>query len=230
MGGPAPAHQPHREGPLRDAVDAGRGACYGGAARTGVPTPRSRPRQLPPDAMDPGPGGTRDHRRCRRVRRWWSPDAGAPRSRRSLPCRGDGPVLVSAARAGAGGRCGQRARRRLAQRVATGGVAAGTALAERLGLSWSTTMAAELANEASSAQVKAEQLHNFDRPPAAVAEEWRSKLSNVETERIEDVTKQTRARLESARVRLSPPDAGGGPWHPGRCSRMQRAALLRGPE
>ncbi len=95
--------------------------------------------------------------------------------------------------------------------LATGGVAAGTALAERLGLSWSTTMAAELANEASSAPVKAEQLHNFDRPPAAVAEEWRSKLSNVETERIEDVTKQTRARLESARVRLSPPDAGGGP-------------------
>jgi hypothetical protein len=94
--------------------------------------------------------------------------------------------------------------------LATGGVAAGSALAERLGLSWSPTMEAELASEAGSAAVRPEQLHNFDRAPAAVAEEWRSKLSTSETETIEAVTQQTRARLDSARIRLGRPDAGSG--------------------
>ena len=88
--------------------------------------------------------------------------------------------------------------------LATGGVAAGETLAKRLGLSWSPAMAAELSNEAPRAQVKSEQLHNFDRAPAAVAEEWRAKLTNAEIERIEVVTEGTRARLQAARLTLSP--------------------------
>lgn len=89
--------------------------------------------------------------------------------------------------------------------LATGGVVAGETLATRLGLSWSPAMAEELSNEAPSAPVKSEQLHNFDRAPAAVAEEWRAKLTSPETERIEAVTEGTRARLEAVRLTLSPP-------------------------
>jgi hypothetical protein len=88
--------------------------------------------------------------------------------------------------------------------LATGGVTAGETLAGRLGLSWSPAMAEELSNEAPTAPVRSEQLHNFDRAPAAVAEEWRAKLTSAEIERIEGVTEGTRARLESARLTLSP--------------------------
>jgi hypothetical protein len=86
--------------------------------------------------------------------------------------------------------------------LATGGVVAGSTLAERLGLRWSPAMAEELSNEAPSAPVRTEQLHNFDRAPAAVAEEWRAKLTSLDIERIEAVTERTRARLESDRIAL----------------------------
>jgi hypothetical protein len=86
--------------------------------------------------------------------------------------------------------------------LATGGVAAGSTLAERLGLTWSPAMAEELSNETLSIPVRSEQLHNFDRAPALVAEEWRGKLDTADVERIEAVTRRTRAHLESARFAL----------------------------
>jgi hypothetical protein len=47
------------------------------------------------------------------------------------------------------------------------------------------------------------QPHNVDRAPAAVAEEWRSKLADGETERIEHVSRETLAKVEATRTRLS---------------------------
>jgi hypothetical protein len=87
--------------------------------------------------------------------------------------------------------------------LATGGVEAGRVLAERLGLTWSSAMATELSKESSGSVAPATQLHNFDRAPAAVAEEWRSRLDDEEIERVEQVSAKTLARLERARLRLS---------------------------
>ncbi len=87
--------------------------------------------------------------------------------------------------------------------LATGGVEAGRALAEQLELTWSPAMAAELSKEASGRAVPAAQLHNFDRAPAAVAEEWRSRLDDEEIETVANVSAETLARLEQARLHLS---------------------------
>jgi len=87
--------------------------------------------------------------------------------------------------------------------LAAGGVEAGRALAGRLGLAWSQAMSAEFSKESSSGPVDATQLHNFDRAPAAVAEEWRSKLADVDVERIERVASGTLAKVEAARTRLT---------------------------
>jgi hypothetical protein len=86
--------------------------------------------------------------------------------------------------------------------LASGGEAAGRALADRLGLHWSAAMAAELTKESPRTSVVASQLHNFDRAPAAVAEEWRSKLSDQEVEAVEQVSAATLARLEAVRFRF----------------------------
>jgi hypothetical protein len=87
--------------------------------------------------------------------------------------------------------------------LATGGVEAGRVLAARLGLEWSPAMTAELSKESSGGAVESAQLHNFDRAPAAVAEEWRSKLADGETERIEQVSAETLAKVAAARIRLT---------------------------
>jgi hypothetical protein len=89
--------------------------------------------------------------------------------------------------------------------LAGGGVAAGRALATRLGLAWSPAMAAELSREASGQAVVAAQLHNFDRAPAAVAQEWRAQLDHDEIARVERVSARTLAKVERARLRLSAP-------------------------
>jgi hypothetical protein len=86
--------------------------------------------------------------------------------------------------------------------LAAGGVAAGRSLAARLELEWSPAMSAELSKESSAGAVPAGQLHNFDRAPATVAEEWRTKLADHETELVERVAGPTLARLEAARFRL----------------------------
>ena len=87
--------------------------------------------------------------------------------------------------------------------LASGGEEAGRALADRLGLRWSAAMAAELTKESSRATVSAARLHNFDRAPAAVAEEWRTKLEDGETDAIEQVSAGTFAKVEAARFRLT---------------------------
>ena len=87
--------------------------------------------------------------------------------------------------------------------LASGGEAAGRALAQRLGLTWSPAMTAELTKESSVGKVSATQLHNFDRAPAAVADEWRAKLSDAETDAIEQVSADTLAKVEVARLRLT---------------------------
>ncbi len=87
--------------------------------------------------------------------------------------------------------------------LASGGEEAGRTLADRLGLGWSAGMAAELTKESSRATVSAARLHNFDRAPAAVAEEWRTKLEDGETDAIEQVSAGTFAKVEAARFRLT---------------------------
>lgn len=89
--------------------------------------------------------------------------------------------------------------------LASGGDLAGRTLANRLGLAWSPAMSSELTKEAStvtSASVVTTRLHNFDRSPAAVADEWRTKLLDADTEAIERVTADTMAKVDSARLRL----------------------------
>jgi hypothetical protein len=86
--------------------------------------------------------------------------------------------------------------------LAAGGEEAGRALADRLRLRWSAAMAAELTKESSQATVGA-RLHNFDRAPAAVAEEWRTQLEDGETDAIEQVSAATLAKVEAARFRLT---------------------------
>lgn len=90
--------------------------------------------------------------------------------------------------------------------LAAGGPDAGRVLAERLGLTWSSEMAAELSKEPAGHTVPGAQLHNFDRAPAAVADEWRNRLEAEEIERVEQVSAETLARLEQARLRLSEVD------------------------
>lgn len=90
--------------------------------------------------------------------------------------------------------------------LATGGEPAGRTLADRLGLAWSPAMSAELTKEASvasSGSVVATRLHNFDRSPAAVADEWRTLLSDSDTDAIEQVTADTLAKVHATRLRLT---------------------------
>lgn len=86
--------------------------------------------------------------------------------------------------------------------LATGGAGAGQVLAERLGLTWSPAMAAELSKESSGHSATTGQLHNFDRSPAAVAEEWRTRLDDEEIRLVERVSADTLARLDEARLHL----------------------------
>jgi hypothetical protein len=87
--------------------------------------------------------------------------------------------------------------------LAAGGEHAGRLLADRLGLSWSSGMAAELSREAAAGRVDAGQLHNLERAPSAVAEEWRSKLDADEIDLVERVSARTLTRVEAARLRLA---------------------------
>ena len=88
------------------------------------------------------------------------------------------------------------------QELAAGGAPAGRELAAALGLTWTAAMAAELSKEAGGAASQ-ERLHNFDRAPAQVAEEWRSRLTSDEIEAIEAVTDGTMRKLEAVRLPLT---------------------------
>ncbi len=90
------------------------------------------------------------------------------------------------------------------EELAAGGTAAGLRLFDTLGLSWGKEAAAEMAKEsANSGAVQANQLHDFDRPPAQVATAWRTKLAAGELEAIEGATVTMRQRLAARRFALT---------------------------
>ncbi|MGI8523668.1 MAG: sulfotransferase [Nocardioides sp.] len=80
-------------------------------------------------------------------------------------------------------------------RLAAGGADAGRSLVAQLRLAWDPAMEHELQKEVSGA-VRADQLHNFDRAPAHVAEAWRTRVSAADVGAIEKIAGDTLARLE----------------------------------
>jgi hypothetical protein len=86
--------------------------------------------------------------------------------------------------------------------LAVSGPTGGRRLADRLQVTWTEEMESELAKESSVSEGSPTELHNFDRAPALVADQWRSKLTPAEIEDIERVTETTRRRLEAGRLRL----------------------------
>jgi hypothetical protein len=89
------------------------------------------------------------------------------------------------------------------QEIAGGGVSAAHRLFGVLGLEWGPRTDAELAAEAAATRpVDSTELHNFNRSPQQVAEEWRARLSDADTETIEAVTAPIRQRLHESRLPL----------------------------
>jgi hypothetical protein len=94
--------------------------------------------------------------------------------------------------------------------IAASGRAGGLRLAERLGVGWTGEMERELAKESGRdplTEVSETQphtvLHDFERPPAEVAEAWRSRLDPAEVALVERLTEETRRRVEERRFRLT---------------------------
>jgi hypothetical protein len=95
------------------------------------------------------------------------------------------------------------------EELAGGGIDAGRQFFDELGLRWSSAADDEFAKEAgraggSVAASRETALHNFDRPPDAVATAWRSKLRDGEVEEIEAVTAPLRERLAARSAHLRP--------------------------
>jgi hypothetical protein len=88
------------------------------------------------------------------------------------------------------------------QELAVSGPSGGRRLADALGVVWTEDMERELAKEATVSEGSPTELHNFDRAPALVAEQWRSKLREDEIADVERVTEETRQRLAARRIRL----------------------------
>jgi hypothetical protein len=84
-------------------------------------------------------------------------------------------------------------------------------LAGLLGLAWSDTAEHKLSGGALPVVPITTNLHDFERPPAVVASEWRSKLAPGEIEVIEEITAPVRERLEARRLRLSADGTGQMP-------------------
>lgn len=84
--------------------------------------------------------------------------------------------------------------------LAGGGAVAEQKLFEHLGLRWPPS--GQSIGGTGRVTVDQEALHNFDRPPGAVAEEWRQSLTTQEIAQIEDATEQTREALERHRLPL----------------------------
>lgn len=87
--------------------------------------------------------------------------------------------------------------------LAAGGEAAGRRLVSRLDLEWSAAMTAEFGERTPSAAVDNAQLHNFDRAPAVVADQWRAQLTDEDVRSIEQISGKTLAKVEAARARLT---------------------------
>ncbi len=96
------------------------------------------------------------------------------------------------------------------EELAGGGIEAGRHFFDELGLRWSTAADEEFAKETggaaggSVAPARESALHNFDRPPDAVATAWRAKLHDGELEEIESVTMPLRERLAARSAQLRP--------------------------
>lgn len=89
--------------------------------------------------------------------------------------------------------------------LAASGERGGRRLATRLGVAWTSGMAAELAREGGGeAAAEGQTLHQFDRAPVAVAEAWRRRLDDDDVAAVEAVSSSTMAKLEDLRLPLAP--------------------------
>lgn len=89
--------------------------------------------------------------------------------------------------------------------VAMGGTEFCRDLFDVLDLSWSDEVAHQLNNQGSAGtHMEATALHNFDRAPSQVAQQWRSKLSSDESARIEAETEEVLRALASRSFPQSP--------------------------
>ena len=91
------------------------------------------------------------------------------------------------------------------EELAGGGQPAAQRLFDALGLRWSAASDAEFAAESGSGTSgEGQALHNFARPPAAVAGAWRKHVDADEIEIIEAATERVRLRLQQTRLPLAP--------------------------
>lgn len=86
--------------------------------------------------------------------------------------------------------------------LAGGGPAAVQSFATSLGLTMPSDAASHRAS--SSGQSGRSTLHNFNREPSGVADEWRNQVSDAEVERIETRTADVLSQLNEARLRVIP--------------------------
>ncbi len=82
--------------------------------------------------------------------------------------------------------------------LASGGDSAQKAIFRHLGLPWVSSRHQAARPDA----VSPEALHNFDRAPEAVAEEWQRSLTTTDIKRIEQATLRTREALDRCRLPL----------------------------
>ncbi|MDO5502421.1 MAG: sulfotransferase [Actinomycetia bacterium] len=88
------------------------------------------------------------------------------------------------------------------QDIAQGGEAFGSALFSHLGLQWGRHAAAELGREDSARPPRdPATLHNFDRAPASVAQEWETKITPPERDRLELDTQELFNQLRETAFR-----------------------------
>lgn len=83
--------------------------------------------------------------------------------------------------------------------LAAGGPDAGRRLFDRLGLAWSAQSTAEWSggDEQPAAEASG-RLHELGRDPTHVAEAWRDRLAPGEVDRIEELTRPVRSRVDDA--------------------------------
>ncbi|MGA8247955.1 MAG: sulfotransferase [Nocardioides sp.] len=91
------------------------------------------------------------------------------------------------------------------EELADNGEGAGRALFEAVGLSWGPATTHEFAQSSSESSVPQDPtaLHNLHRSGHEAATGWRSRLTDSEISTIEQVTEETRDRLDRARLQVS---------------------------
>lgn len=97
------------------------------------------------------------------------------------------------------------------EEIAGGGADVAKRLFTALGLGWTDMSEIELAGDAvpphASGGAGGRDLHNFNRPPAAVATSWRRDVTSDEIELIESITAPVLQRLDETRMVLTKPTA-----------------------